>query len=381
MAKLRILYEAGPVLDGNKTGVGYYVHALARSLHENYPDQIELTGYYFNFLHRRRKVLPREIGRFHEIWLVPGKVLSVCRRLGFQPALSTFMRIPRDTDIVLFTNYVSLPIPKRQLNALVIYDLGFLDTPEFIQSVNLRYLQRFCPPSIREADLIVTISEFTKRRIQHCFPDIKARIVVTPVPPPDQVVSRQPLGARLSAAGIVAKQYILSVGTIEPRKNLQNLIKAYCALDETVRADYALVLAGGKGWKDEAILEEIGRQRAAGMKIILTGYVSDDEKAALYSNAACFVLPSHYEGFGMPILEAMKYGLPVAVSDIEVFREVADDAAIYFNKDDAADIARKLTSVLVDKEIRQRITQRGAQRLKSTRWQDNATKVYEAILR
>jgi glycosyltransferase involved in cell wall biosynthesis len=378
MAKQKILFEAGPMLDSHKTGVGYYLSHLVNSLQTHYDDELELTGYYFNFLNRRGNKEPAKTSlKFHKISLFPGKIISVCRRLGFQPFLESFIR--KKFDTVFFANYVALPQLKRRKTVLVVYDLSYLDAPEYTQQANLRYLRRFCSPSIRSADVIITISEFTRQRLQHHFPSLKAKIVVTPIPPISQSVDKIPLSDKLTSLGLQKGNFILCVGTIEPRKNLGTLIEAYSLLSPEIQQKYSLVLAGGKGWKDEAILASVDTQKAKGLNIILTGYVSEEEKNALYSNTACFVLPSHYEGFGMPILEAMQHGAPCALSDIPVFNEVAGNAAVYFNKDASKDIAAKLETILQASTLRDDLAQKGTGRLKAFSWQKNAALVYQAL--
>jgi alpha-1,3-rhamnosyl/mannosyltransferase len=377
MPKKRVLFDAGPMLDDRKTGVGYYVSHLMTSLKHEHGDELALTGYYFNFLGRHGNKTGGYTIPFRQIRLIPGKLLSVCRRLGFQPFLELFVRTR--SDAVIFTNYVSLPLFRKRRVALVVYDLGFLDVPEFTQNKNLAFLKRFCPPSIRRADVIITISQYTKDRIRHHFPNISADIVVTPIPPLDQAVVKGGLTSALLEKGIQAGKYILYVGTIEPRKNLETLVHAYMAMDAAARENYSLVLAGGEGWKDEAILAAVADAQALGANIILTGYVSDEEKRALYANAACFVLPSHYEGFGMPIFEAMQYGIPVAVSDIEVFHEVAGDGAVYFDKDDAEDMAKQIDSNLRDESVRTELIKHGNKRLGAFNWKTNADTVYETL--
>ncbi len=378
MKKLRLLFDAGPMFDRQKTGVGYYVASLTNSLQTYHADQLEMTGYYFNFLHRNPHKAPRDSPiNFKEIRFTPGKLLSLCRRLHFQPYLEVSIR--QKSDLVLFTNYVALPLLAHQKMALVIYDVSFLDVPEYTQAVNLAYLQRFCPPSIKRADVIITISEFTKERIAHHFPDLKAQIVVTHIPPIDTPITTTNLTERLTKLGVNSKRYILYVGTIEPRKNLENLLEAYQKLDPKLRDSYALVLAGGRGWKDEAIMKRVADYQSQKLNIILTGYISETEKSALYSNAACFVMASHYEGFGMPILEAMQHDVPTAVSDIPVFHEVAGEASVYFNKDDPSDIAQKLSRLLTDTAYASKLVELGHERLQSFSWQTNAEKVFKAL--
>jgi glycosyltransferase involved in cell wall biosynthesis len=376
VTKKKVLFDASPMLGVQKSGVGYYVNHLIDALQQNYSEELALSGYYFNFLGRRPIPLVRGVSLIPNR-VVPGKLLSLCRRLGFQPFLELFF--PGRYDTVLFTNYVSLPTLKKRQIVLAIYDLGFLDHPEFTQEANLNFLNRYCPASIMRADTIITISQFTEQRLHHYFPDLTAKIIVTPIPPARKEVQREDLNSRLTTLGVRPKKYLLYLGTVEPRKNIQNLVSAYSLLDNRTRGEYSLVIAGGKGWKDDAILSLIATHKSQGLNVIQTGYVSDREKAALYSQAACFVLPSHYEGFGMPVLEAMQYGIPIAVSDLPVFREVAEGSVLYFAKDDPADIAQKIATILSDKTLRDKLIRTGDERLNAFSWDSNATKVFDAL--
>jgi glycosyltransferase involved in cell wall biosynthesis len=368
------------MMDLHKTGVGYYTEHLISNLAKYHGADMQLTGYYFDFLshnHKQPPALPWT--KFKKISLVPGKLLSVCRRLHFQPPLEAFTAAR--SDALLFTNYVSLPTFSKRPAALCIYDLSFLDHPQYLQSVNLAYLQRFCPPSIKRADLIITISEFTKKRLQHHYPGLAAKIIVTPIPPaPIDSQAAHPIDSELLAKGVQPGKYLLYLGTIEPRKNIQNLVRAYALLPDGIRKEYSLVLAGGKGWKDEEILQEIQRQTSAGAHIIQTGYISNEQKHALYKHAASFVLPSHYEGFGMPILEAMQHNTPVVVSDIPIFHEVAGDAAEFFDKDDPQDIANHIVHVLRDPALQNTLKKRAVRQLAAFSWKENAAEVYGELL-
>jgi O-antigen biosynthesis alpha-1,3-rhamnosyltransferase len=378
--KMAVTFDAGPMIDNSKTGVGYFVANTINALSRVYSSNLQLEGFYFNFL-KRHKVPPtlaRNIS-YDGIHFFPSKLLSICRRLGFQPNLRSLLLAGYHKHI-LFTNYIALPVSPKTHVTLFIYDLGFMDCPEYLQEVNLKVLKRFCPPSIQRAQTIITISEFTKQRILHHFPDTQAEIIVTPIPPIKMKGARRPLDTHLKEIGVVEKKYIFYLGTLEPRKNIVQLVRAYSLLPQKVHSEYSLVLAGGKGWKDSEINKEISLLKSKGFSIIQTGYISDDEKDALYTHAACFVLASHYEGFGMPILEAMSYDIPIALSDIPVFREVAKDAALYFNKDNSVDIAQKISSLLGDSAIRNRFIKNGRLVLANLKtWDDNAKKIMDTL--
>lgn len=380
MTKLNVLFDAGPIIQNAKTGIGYYTEQLIESLVYYNPNSLSLSGYYFDFL-GTRKQKANNLYRFKRrpIRFVPGKLLSAWRKTGTQPFLEMFVPVI-ENDVLLFTNYVSLPSIKKRPTALIVYDLSFLDCPEFVQGRNLDFLRRFCPPSVRQADLIITISHFTKDRIQHYFPDLKAKIIVTPIPPAHNNLPKRPLSQKLDDMGVKKNKYILYLGTIEPRKNINNLITAYAKLPHKIQDEYSLVLAGGKGWNDEAILGQIAELKGKGLSIIQTGYISDEDKDALFANASCFVLPSHYEGFGMPILEAMQYSIPIAVSDIPVFHEVAGSVAQYFDKDDPLDIAAKINGVLTNPPAHEILAKSSKEQLQKFSWEKNSEIVAKALL-
>lgn len=368
------------MVDTKKTGVGYYVNHLITALGERHHDQLDLIGYYSNFMKRHPYAIPTIPGAmFRPITFIPNKALSLCRRLGFQPPLSLLTRL--DATIIFFTNYVAMPVPKDRKVVLAIYDLSFLDCPEFMEKKNAAYLQRFSPPSILRADTIITISQFTKDRLLYHFPQLAANIIVTPIPPLPKIAPQSSGNEYLRSLDLRNKGYILYLGTIEPRKNVQNLVNAYSLLPDHVRNEYPLVLAGGKGWRDEDILASINVAKKQGLNIVQTGYINQDQKEHLYSHAACFVFPSHYEGFGMPILEAMQHNVPVAVSNIPVFKEVAGGAALYFDKDNAHDIALKIEELLTRPGASKKLAERARKRLSTYSWDDNTRQVYDGLRR
>lgn len=378
--KIAITFDAGPMIDNSKTGVGYFVANAIDALSKIYDKDLQLEGFYFNFLKRHRvPPAPSPAISYKGIHFFPSKLLSICRRLGFQPSLRLLV-LAGYRKHVFFTNYIALPVSPKTHVTLFIYDLGFMDCPEYLQEVNLKVLKRFCPQSIKRAQTIVTISEFTKQRILYHFPDTQAQIIVTPIPPVSTEGARRPLDTQLKKLGITEKKYILYLGTLEPRKNIVQLVRAYSQLSPEIRSEYSLVLAGGKGWKDSEINKEISSLKNKGFSIIQTGYISEAEKEALYTEAACFVLPSHYEGFGMPVLEAMSYDIPIAVSNIAVFREVAKDAALYFDKDDITDIAQKINRLLSSSNTKKELIENGRAVLADLdTWNDNAKKIMDTL--
>lgn len=354
---LKVAFDAVPLL-GAKTGVGHFTERLVKSLAKVGHGQVELTGFYFNFLNRKKIAgLPQapNISYRHSL-LMPGKLQNLCRRLGFQLPLELFTKTK--AEIGLFTNFVPLPMLSGQ-SVMVVHDLAFHDCPQFVSGANARFLRRFVPKTISRAGMVVAVSDFTKSRLIDIYNVPAEKIYVMPNPPREKSA---PDFSILKKHGL-AENFILFVGTLEPRKNLVGLLNAYAKLPSDLREKYPLVLAGGSGWHDDEIKSRLEQVQAEGYEIIQTGYVSEAEKSALYAKCALVVQPAHYEGFGMPLLEAFAYGKPVVCSDIAVFREVAGDAAIFFDQNDPNDMAKTLAGLLTDKSKLKDLASKGQKRL------------------
>lgn len=206
------------------------------------------------------------------------------------------------------------------------------------------------------------------------------KILVTHIPPIapkiHSVADRQ---KALKKAGI-KKQFILFVGTIDPRKNVTGLIEGYKNLPEHIRKQYSLVLAGRVellATKDAAAIK---KSKEDGYDVIHLGYISDHLKEVLFQTTSLFVTASQYEGFGMPILEAMSYNAPCAISNIDVFKEVAGDAAVYFDLNIPKSISKTLSMILGDSKALHKYGQLSGQRVKMYKWNKVAQDVRNKIV-
>jgi glycosyltransferase involved in cell wall biosynthesis len=180
--------------------------------------------------------------------------------------------------------------------------------------------------------------------------------------------------------GIKKDRFILFTGTIEPRKNVQTLLKAFSRSSQ-IRKNYSLVLAGGKGWKNENI-QRLITDEGIGNDLVITGYISREELRTLYSFASCFVFPSVYEGFGIPLLEAMACGAPVVCSNSSSLPEVAGNAAIMVDPYDIDGFSVAMEKVIENGDLRNNMIQNGLERVKQFSWEKAAREtlqVYEKI--
>jgi glycosyltransferase involved in cell wall biosynthesis len=359
-------------VNSTKSGVGFYTHHLITSLAEQYPEEIELVGHYFNFLGKKKPTdLPTAKNiRYKQSRILPGKILSLSRRLGDILPLEALFRCKG--DVTLFTNFVNMPSLFKTPSILVVHDLCYKEVPQYVSEKNRLYLVKNVPKSIKRSQIILTISLSTKEKITQFYSVSEEKIILTPIPPiekPSNTTKKSKLD----------KNYILFVSTLEPRKNVINLVKAYEKLDKKIHNNYSLILAGGSGWYMDETLSYIDSLQKEGFDIITPGYISEEEKDSLYHNASLFVFPSHYEGFGMPILEAMSYGIPTAVSDIPVFHEVSNKASVYFDKDDPISIATAIEKILTSKKLQNQLIQDGYENLKRFSWQQNSKLLFDEI--
>lgn len=171
--------------------------------------------------------------------------------------------------------------------------------------------------------------------------------------------------------------YILYVGTIQPRKNIKNLIAAFKKMSKT-RPTYKLVLVGKMGWLFGDVFDYVLEQGLED-KVIFTGYVSNSQLAALYKKAECFVFPSLYEGFGLPLLEAMKHRCPVVASNAASLPEVGGEAALYFNPKSIDDIEAKITEVLSNSNVKKLLVKKGLKRVQLFSWEQSAKETLKVL--
>ena len=163
----------------------------------------------------------------------------------------------------------------------------------------------------------------------------------------------------------LSQNYILCLGTIEPRKNIERIVKAFKNYKKEVKNDLKLVIVGNKGWKYENIMKLI---ESMGTEIIITGYIDEEDKIPIYKLAQFFTFPSLYEGFGMPVLEAMASGVPVVTSNVSSLPEVAGDATILVDPLSEDEIFEAYKKILSDKKLQREMIKKGLEQAKKFQW-------------
>lgn len=260
---------------------------------------------------------------------------------------------------------------------LTIHDLAIYKHPEWFPRFQWFTTKLLVPRSIKKASRIIVPSETTARDLRELFGVGEEKIVVIPHGVGDEFFKPSPI------YHLPSPTYILSVGTLEPRKNLQRLIEAYSALPDNLRAQYDLIIAGGKGWGNLAIRN--GEPGIKG-KIKFLDYVLRDQLPSLYQHAAAFVYPSLYEGFGLPVLEAMAAGVPVITSNQVADNFQVDDPSfsrlpfLAVNPYEVNEIAEAIKRIVLDPDVRGQLAVSGKSFAQRFTWQQTAQKTLNVYL-
>jgi glycosyltransferase involved in cell wall biosynthesis len=286
-------------------------------------------------------------------------------------------RAGRTADVLLSTNsYLTAwfaPIP----TAVIVYDLvPFIEGAQ-AQKRAAQIEKATIRPALRRAAALPCISEATERDLLELFPTARGKTSSIPLAAHPRFAQPR-TESELAAARArhdLPERFVLGVGTLEPRKNLVRLIEAWTALPPEARAGAQLALVGPRGWEVEDIERRAGE---AGVRTL--GFVSDDDLAALYTGCTAFAYPSLYEGFGLPVLEAMAAGAPTVTSSVSSLPEVAGDAALMVDPHDTAALTDALARLLADDALRDRLRAAGRERARRFSWARTA-QLYAELMR
>ncbi|GMR19027.1 MAG: glycosyltransferase family 1 protein [Patescibacteria group bacterium] len=276
-------------------------------------------------------------------------------------------------DIYFFPDFVEYPHWTGK-SVVVIHDLSFLKVPQYVAKFNEIFLRRFVSVSAKRADHLIANSEYTKQDIVNTYKISEDRVTVA-YPGVDRKKFKpasKPQIEKVKEKYGLEKPFILYLGTLEPRKNIVSILKAYANLES--RGDFNLVLAGKKGWMYNEIfrqVEDLGIEE----DVIFTGFVPDEDKPVLLSAAEVFVYPSFFEGFGMPVVEAQACGTPVVTSNTTSLPEAAGGAALLVDPHQVDGLKGAVERLLSAAELRENLSAKGLENAKRFRWDESAGKV------
>ncbi len=360
---MRIALDAIPLVAA-KTGIGHYTDALAEwlaRLHAEHQYDL-LSPFDFAFDHRngRNGNTPQNLNK----QFIPVRSLFRKWWLVGLPALLRIYRI----DLFHGTNYC-IPVIAPCPTVVTIHDLSLFTQAHTHEALNVKRGRRRIPIMARRASMIIAPSEWTKREIiehLHIRPE-KIRVIGEAA---RAGMKPLPLGECQSVLDKhqLRRPFLLYVGTIEPRKNLLTLIRAYDELLRTTPHRPQLALCGGRGWLCDEVFQLVEELKLQD-QVRFTGYVDDADLPALYSAAAAFVYPSLYEGFGLPPLEAMACGTPVITSNVTSLPEVVGDAGLLHDPNDHRTLTRMLVEILGDETAREHFKREGLKQAARFSWE------------
>ena len=352
-----------------RAGVGRYTRQLVQHLGLSKNAEDKLSLFYFDF---KRQGLPFDLrgAETYPIRFCPGRLAQAAWKIIEWPPFDYFAPA---ADLYHFPNFILPPLSKGK-SVVTIHDMSFFRFPQFAEKQNLEYLSSRIHDTAARADAIITdssfsageISELLKLPSEKIFP-IHLGISENFSAPPSADVDKI-----LSSLNI-RKPYLLTVGTVEPRKNIQFLVHFF---ERIADFDGNLVIAGMRGWKFEPILEQIRASRRA-KDIIYVDYIDDSMLPALYAGAELFLCTSLYEGFGFPPLEAMACGTPVLSSNGGSLAEVLGKGAVIMKEFDHEAWKVQAAKILSSSDLRKTLISEGKITASKYRWAETARKTWD----
>ncbi len=351
-----------------RTGIGYYTEHFVDALIATQAPGDDLV------LITNGKPAPELYDRWRDRLRVGGVPV---RAIWMQRDVNRLL-VENAADFALFPNYIA-PLNVACPFANVVHDLAIIRTPQFFNFGKLATQRPLLPLIVRRAAAVGTVSAASRRDIVELLGVPEHRILMLPgaphpacgVPPASEI-------ARVRQAYGLERRYVVSVGTLEPRKNLPTLLRAFDRLRAqagTPLADLDLVVVGGRGWRDRELRAELAARLASG-RLHALGYVPEKDLVALYGGAEVLAYPSHFEGFGLPVVEAMACGTPVVTTDVPALREVGGGAARLVPLGDPVALADAVAEVVTNPEARASARARGLARAAAFSWEASAERLW-----
>lgn len=369
---MKIGVDIRALMDERYSGVSAYAEQLLREIiHQDQKNEYYLFYNSFKDLHPRFSSWESERVKVLGTHF-PNKVFNyILQKVFGRPFLDEVLG---GVDLFWSPHFNFSHFSKNTKNILTVHDLSFLRAPEFFSwRKNCWHRLLGIKNLINRSVKIIAISENTKLDLIDLFqvPNEKIQVIYSGFNSL-KLSDGENFNTDFANKHQIRTGFLLFVGNIEPRKNLDGLIKAYEILrEQNLEISNQLVLAGAPGWRNQHIYQAAKNSKFS-QDIIFTGYIQEEEKVFLYRQASVFVFPSFYEGFGFPPLEAMSYGLPVIASNTSSVPEVVGDAALLVNPAFPSEIASALKIVLSDQKTRESLQLAGAKRLAIFSWEKTA---------
>ena len=376
---MRYAFDAQLLMEAEKTGIGYVADCLLREIcRQDKEDELQL-----NYYSLRKPAVPESLREYMKM----GFRLR-CGKGSYTAYKAAWNIIPvpyshffgNDADVTMFFNYYISPGVKGR-KVTMFHDMGYKAFPETVRFRTKNMLDLNMGKACKWADAIFCVSEFTRDEVLKYLDVDPKKLVVMP-----EGIRSDRFHTGYDKADIASTKgryrlpddYLLYLGTLEPRKNIVRMIEAYALLKTRHRTIPPLVLAGRKGWMYSDIFQRITELNIES-DVICTGYVPDEDVPLILSGAMGFVFASLYEGFGLPPLEAMACGVPVLTTNGNSLKEVVGDAAILVEPFSIEDISEGMEKLICDSELRADLSKRGVERAGMYNWARSAEIVLDTF--
>lgn len=308
------------------------------------------------------------------------EIISLSTKNKFTWNFWTLPRYLRKKPVDVFhTQYITpFFVPKSIKITTIVHDISFNFFPHFIKFSDLLFLKILIPLSLKRADRIIAVSKFTKDEIVDFYKISQEKIEWIHNSIGEEFLSRDSSVSELERVKNkynLPEKFILYIGTLQPRKNIPQLIAAFGQMRKDVQG-FKLVICGNKQARNyDSRMDNALKDNDLESEVIFPGFIQEGDKKAIFALAQVFAFPTLYEGFGIPVLEAMSQGVPVICSDIPSLKEVAGDGAIYFDPRSLDDFSEKLYDVCVNKDLRRELILKGKERVGFFSWSKSTEKL------
>jgi glycosyltransferase involved in cell wall biosynthesis len=355
-----------------KTGVEWYSHQVIEEIKKITPTGVEFVLYTNEKLKGDLAILPQSWRELVLPW--PPKYLWTQLCLWWELRIN-----PPDVLFVSAHTIPFLPIPKKIKVVVTVHDVGFKRFPELYKKIQYWYHELTMWKIKKRADVILTISEFSKAEIIELYQVDPKKIEIAKLGYNEAKYFAGPESPEILSRLGLKKPYLVYVGRLEKKKNILNLVMAY-SLAAKEYPDLELVLAGAKGHGFEEVLDLIQKLKLED-KIKILGYTSTEDVVAILRSAELMVFATLYEGFGLPILESMACGTPVVASDLPPHKEVGEEAAVYADPHRPEDMAEKIKAILLNDSLRQELSTAGLTRVKNFSWAKCGREILQILMK
>lgn len=371
---MRIAINTRFLMPGQLEGYGYFIQEICRRMVQSHP-QHEFI-FIFDRPFDRRFIFSENV---RGIVSGPPARHPVLWKLWYDIKLPYLLKKYKADLFFSPDGFCSLNTNVPQ--CMVVHDLAFLHFPTHLPAPQSWYLKRYTPRFLEKANLLTTVSEFSKTDIiaQYNIDPAKIKVVYSaakgifhPINDSEKAAIKEKYSA--------GKDYFIYTGAIHPRKNLMNLLRAFSIFKKKLQSNFKLIIAGRLAWQNDSFKKSLSSYKYRD-DVVMTGYIPEAELTGLMGAAYGLTYISKWEGFGVPVLEAMRSGVPVITAKGSAMQEIAGDAALYADPDNVEEIASVMMTLYKDESLRARLIEKGYKVEPGFTWDRSADLVWEALMK